>query len=316
MEGLVYNLPDGTSIQTLLLLTECCYSRQIDYPDISFSSFLENRGNGDTPINRLCAAYELSLKIKNMRDALEEAYTLALHDPDTQDQKRIRTTPFFMAETVLNYRRYNPTAPGHITPALNDLFNYMAQDSSDPLIKAALVHYQFEMIHPFDSYNGIMGRLLICKALLHGGLPVAHLLALSEVLFESTSTYFDLLATTQRSGGYLQWIKFFISAIRTAALRRVAQIKQHQRIVAQDEARILNHPAASKSTLKVLEHWKRHLVSTIGQGCEDSGLAFNTVERGVQALQDLGILKQMAPAQRGRKFVYSALADIFLEPQR
>ncbi len=117
-----------------------------------------------------------------------------------------------------NLKSYNPIAPDAVLPALADISAYLYNDKdTDPLIKAALVHYQFEMIHPFEQYNGIVGRIIVQMALRDIANEPLSLICLSEYLYHNKNEYFDLLQTTQYSGGYIRWIKFFVDAVGKAA---------------------------------------------------------------------------------------------------
>lgn len=84
-------------------------------------------------------------------------------------------------------------------PALADISAYLYNDhNTDPLIKAALVHYQFEMIHPFERYNGIVGRILVPMVLRDTIGEAMPLICLSEYLYHNKNEYFDLLATVYK----------------------------------------------------------------------------------------------------------------------
>lgn len=114
-------------------------------------------------------------------------------------------------------------------PALADISAYLYNDhNTDPLIKAALVHYQFEMIHPFERYNGIVGRILVPMVLRDTIGEAMPLICLSEYLYHNKNEYFDLLRTTQYSGGYVRWIKFFVNAVGQAAKQSAEQLMQYE----------------------------------------------------------------------------------------
>ncbi len=121
----------------------------------------------------------------------------------------VRDHQTFWLGAKTNLKGYNPTAPDAVLPALADISAYLYNDhNTDLLIKAALVHYQFEMIHPFERYNGIVGRILVPIILrdVIGG--ARHLICLSEYLYHNKNEYFDLLRTTQYSGGIFDGSSF------------------------------------------------------------------------------------------------------------
>ncbi len=110
-------------------------------------------------------------------------------------------------------------------PSLADISAYLYDSEDDPLIQAALVHYQFEMIHPFEKYNGIVGRILIFMVLkklqAKRYLGCVYLSTYSLIKNE----YFDILSSTQYSGGYVRWIKYFIRIINEATQTSVDLLK-------------------------------------------------------------------------------------------
>jgi Fic family protein len=186
------------------------------------------------------------------------------------------------------------------------------KDISDPLIKAALSHYQFEMIHPFEVYNGVIGRLLTRKILLNADIKGVHYLALSEALYESKNDYFDILSSTQRSGGYIRWIKYFVHAIGKSAQISVERMVRYQRIVRQDRDIIMSRELPrTDNILVVFEYWKQLLISSVSQSAKDLNLSYNTVERIVNILQDLGILAQATIANRKKEFIYMELFNLY-----
>ena len=111
------------------------------------------------------------------------------------------------------FKGYNPTAPDAVL-SLAYFCIYLYNDhNTDPLIKAALVHYQFEMIHPFERYNGIVRTNPCANGSARCFGDARQLICLSECLYHNKNEYFDLLRSTQYSGGYIRWIKFFVNAV-------------------------------------------------------------------------------------------------------
>ena len=98
----------------------------------------------------------------------------------------------------------------------------------------AELHYQFEMIHPFEKYNGIVGRIIVPTILCNIVGEARPLICLSEYLYHNKNEYFDLLQTTQYSGGYIRWIKFCVNAINETAKRSAQLLIQYEDIVAKD----------------------------------------------------------------------------------
>jgi Fic family protein len=316
LEGMVVNMPDSDVLLESAALKECHYSRLIDYPDVSMYSLLESRGGGEdiSVVQNIISAYEKAFDENIDIDRLCEIHGIANDGLDFNRQKGLRKTPFYLTGTVTNLKRYNPTAPEHIFPALKDIFLYLQQSTSDALIKAAMVHYQFEMVHPFENYNGIVGRILASKAMMDGGLRAAPYLSLSELLYESKNDYFDLLSSTQKGGGYVRWIKFFAGVLCVAARHRVKQIESYRQLVKRDEEKIRQaQPVRMHNVLTVFEYWKHYIVSNIKQPVEKLQLSYSAVARAIAVLSELKILKQITDTPRYRKYTYPELMNLFIE---
>ena len=315
LEGMSLYLTDKEILQELLLLKEIHYSRIIDYSDPDFYSLLVDRGTSKDihATKNIASAYLHAFEKKSGLANLDDIYDLALHGPDSKQKVYIRTKPFFMTKATSNFRLYNPTSPENIRPAMNDMTKFLDNDPSDVLIKSALIHYQFEMIHPYECYNGIIGRLLIFKLLHDAGLEAVRYLSLSELFYNNKSEYMGKLTSTQKSGDYLLWIKFILHAIHQAAQRSIEQIKNYEQIVRLDEAKIIAYGATNSSTLEVYHYFKKNLISGIKQPSEHLQMAYNTVAKSISVLHSLGILTQVSVGSRNRIFACSELSKIFLD---
>lgn len=102
--------------------------------------------------------------------------------------------------------------------AMSDLERYMNEgDDYDPLIRIALIHYQFETIHPFLDGNGRVGRLIILLYLMVQGLLDKPVIYISYFLKKNQIEYYDRISEVRRSGNYEQWVAFFLEAVSAAA---------------------------------------------------------------------------------------------------
>lgn len=101
-----------------------------------------------------------------------------------------------------------------------------AEDSLDPLVRAALIHYQFETIHPFLDGNGRVGRLLITLFLMEKKILTAPALYISYFLKRNRIEYYDRMTEVRRKGNYEQWITFFLQAVMESAEDAVHTIDQ------------------------------------------------------------------------------------------
>ena len=131
------------------------------------------------------------------------------------------------AGSSLKNARYIPPNPEDMTDAMSDLEKYInSDDSLDVLIQAALLHYQFETIHPFLDGNGRVGRLLITLFLMEQGALNSPALYISYYLKKNRIEYYDRMSEVRNKDNYEQWIKFFLNAVKDSADESVDTIKK------------------------------------------------------------------------------------------
>lgn len=314
LEGLVKYAPNKEAFAELMLLKECTYSHMIDYDGPDFKEILTIRGTGKgdiTPIANLEMAYKAAKSMEVTAPDLSRICGIALNGGSENNPIDVRDHQTFWLGAKTNLQGYNPTAPDAVLPTLADISAYLYNDhNTDPLIKTALVHYQFEMIHPFEQYNGIVGRILVPMILRDVVGEARSLICLSEYLYHNKNEYFDLLRTTQYSGGYIRWIKFFVSAIGEVVKKSAELMKQYEQIIVQDEYRLMEITKSPKSIFKVYNYLKRTPVTTITVSERKLGFSFNTVSKLFRLLQDFGIVECQESSCRNRVFRYYELENL------
>ena len=129
--------------------------------------------------------------------------------------------------STLKNARYIPPNPEDMNSAMSDLEKYMnSEDGLDFLIRAALIHYQFETIHPFLDGNGRVGRLLITLFLMEKKVLTTPALYISYFLKKNRVEYYDRMTEVRLKGNYEQWIRFFLLAINESAQDAIAAIDE------------------------------------------------------------------------------------------
>lgn len=104
-------------------------------------------------------------------------------DDELKEAIDIRRKQIFLSNVKANLKIYNPTAPDALLPALADIFAFLRNSQEDMLIKIPLVHYQFEMLHPYEKYNGIVGRIMVSQLLSNIVNEAFSFICLSEFLY-------------------------------------------------------------------------------------------------------------------------------------
>jgi Fic family protein len=213
--------------------------------------------------------------------------------------------------TVAN-ARFVPPPPNELAACLDAWEKHLHDDDLPPLLHAALLHYQFEAIHPFIDGNGRVGRLLITLFLVEREILPAPLLYLSAFFEATRRDYYDLLTRVSQRGEWQPWVLYFLRGAAHQgkdALDRVARINALRE---QWRRRL-----ASRQTRKVMELLDRITANpfiTVKGASGELGIAFTTAQRAIDALLDHKILVQVNDARRGRVYVAKALLDILDEP--
>lgn len=213
--------------------------------------------------------------------------------------------------STLKNARYIPPSPENMLEAMSDLEKYMnAEDNLHLLIRAALIHYQFETIHPFLDGNGRIGRLLITLFLMEKKVLTTPALYISYFLKKNRVEYYDRMTEVREKGNYEQWIKFFLLALLESAEDATATIDRLTALHDANSALISEMGRASKNTMLVFHYLETNPIIEIRKTAEDLNIAFNTVSSAVSRLVDAGILTQTSHANRNRTFAYEAYLAI------
>jgi Fic family protein len=211
----------------------------------------------------------------------------------------------------LKTARYIPPSPEDMEIAMSDLEKYInAEDGQDDLIRAALIHYQFETIHPFLDGNGRIGRLLITLYLMERRLLTSPALYISYFLKRNRVEYYDRMNEVRRSGNYEQWVRFFLQAVEECAKDAIETIDKLNALHEKDSAAVSAMGRAAKNTALVFAYLEANPIIDIGKTAQALDLSFNTVSAVVKRLAEAGILTQTEAANRNRTFAYEAYLEI------
>jgi len=216
--------------------------------------------------------------------------------------------------STLKNATFIPPSVEDMIPALSDLEKYINEgDGLDPLIRAALIHYQFETIHPFLDGNGRIGRLLVILFLIEQKVLAMPALYISYFLKKNRIEYYDRLSEVRNRGDFEQWVKFFLRAIHESAEDAVVTIEKLSALHDRNVKQIHAMGRASQSTLLLFSYLEQSPIIEISKTAKALGLSFNTISSAVNRLIKAGILTQSSGEHRGRTFSYAAYLDILKE---
>lgn len=213
--------------------------------------------------------------------------------------------------STLRNAKYIPPNPEDMIEAMSDLEKYMNEDDIlDALIRVALIHYQFETIHPFLDGNGRIGRLLITLFLMEKKVLTTPALYISYFLKKNRIEYYDRMTEVRSKGNYEQWIKFFLMAIDESAQNAIQTIDELNALRDKNEVIIKDMGRVYKNTILVFHYLESNPIIDIGKTAESLGMSFNTVSSAVKRLVKAGILVQTENASRNRTFAYEEYLNI------
>jgi Fic family protein len=206
---------------------------------------------------------------------------------------------------TLKHARYIPPEVEDMKEAMSDLEKYInSDDDLDVLVRAALVHYQFETIHPFLDGNGRVGRLLITLFLLEHGALTTPALYISYFLKKNRTEYYDRMTEVRNKGNYEQWVKFFLLAVYESAQDAIESIDKLTALHDQSVAVINGFGRTSGTALRVFAYLEANPIIEIRKTAEALHSTFKTMSATVERLVAAGILVQTQGNRRGRKFSY------------
>lgn len=214
--------------------------------------------------------------------------------------------------STLKNARYIPPNPEDMLTAMSDLEKYInSDDTLDPLIQAALIHYQFETTHPFLDGNGRVGRLLITLFLMEKGILSTPALYISYYLKMNRIEYYDRMTQVRRTGDYEQWISFFLQAFADSAEDAIHTI---DRLTALHDRSTKKFDALTKrqrtSVLKVFSYLESNPIIDIQKTATTLEMSYNTVAKVVSIMVEAGILEQTDKSGKAKIYSYSEYLDI------
>ena len=206
-----------------------------------------------------------------------------------------------------------PAAELHECLASLERFLNDVPGPASSLVKAGLVHVQFETIHPFLDGNGRVGRLLIALQLAADGLLREPLLYVSLHFKHHRQTYYELLNRVRTDGDWEAWLEFFADAVYESATGAVTAARRLLKLASRDVARIETLGRAAPSALAIHRAMQRRPIATAAKLGAITKLTPATVNKSLAHLEQLGIISELTRKKRGRVFSYSRYTRILNE---
>lgn len=330
LDGIASILPDTPLFLYMYVRKEALLSSQIEGTQSSLSDLLlfESDEAPGAPLDdvqevsnyvaamnygleRLRGGFPLSLRlIKEIHGIL-----LAKGRGAAKDPGEFRRSQNWIGGTRPGNATYVPPPPDRVLDCMSDFekFIYEKESKLPTLIKAALIHVQFESIHPFLDGNGRLGRLLITFLLCAEGVISEPILYLSLFFKTHRRRYYDLLQDVREKGDWEGWLEFFLTGVKETSDQAAEAARRILAVFERDRRKIegLGRPAAS--ALRVHQYLQSKPILSVPGATKVLGLTAPTVRKSVEHLLELGVTREITGKRRGKLYVYNDYLNLLNE---
>jgi Fic family protein len=212
---------------------------------------------------------------------------------------------------TLHEAAFIPPPPALVTQSMGELEKFLyAKDTIPPLVKIALIHAQFETIHPFLDGNGRIGRLLIAFYLVWKEILSKPLLYLSYYLKKYRSDYYGLLEKIRTDGAWEEWIKFFLKGVYVTSAEAAATAREIIGLKEKLHEELYSRSIASIYGVKLVDLLFAKPVISVGDVIEGLKVSKETASELVRKFDAAGILTEITGKRRYRKYAFSQYVAI------
>ena len=214
-----------------------------------------------------------------------------------------RTTQNWIGGATLNQAVYVPPSVDEMRTALDHLEKYLHSGNRyPPLIRLALIHYNFEAIHPFVDGNGRVGRLLLSLLFVHWGLLPVPLLHLSAYIEQHRQEYYDRLLSVSQRGAWEEWIIFFLEGVRFQSRDTATRLRNLLDLRTTWNER-LRRAHASGSAMQLIDYIFEAPILTVPQAQRYLDVTYHSARLAIDRLIELKILAPLDESTYDRKFI-------------
>jgi Fic family protein len=327
LDGTTSILPDTSLFLYMYIRKEAVLSSQIEGTQSSLSDLLlfENNEVPGAPLDdvqevsnyvsamdhgleRLRGGFPLSLRLmKEIHSALLEKGLGSDKSPG-----EFRRSQNWIGGSRPGNAVYVPPPPDRLMETMGALESFIHETTPNlpVLVKAGLIHVQFESIHPFLDGNGRLGRLLVTFLLCANGVLREPTLYLSLYFKRNRKRYYELLQAVREDGDWESWLRFFLIGIRETSDQAAAAARQILTLFENDRKRIdaLGRPAAS--ALRIHQYLLTRPLTSVAAARSALSISAPTIRKSIDHLMALGIVRETTGRQRGRLFVYDEFLEI------
>ncbi|MBZ0180121.1 MAG: Fic family protein [Melioribacteraceae bacterium] len=249
---------------------------------------------------------------------LKEAHKILLSGVrgETKQPGQYRTSQNWIGGATLKDAVFIPPHHSEVSDLMNDLENFIHNETIDVphLIRIAIIHYQFETIHPFLDGNGRLGRLLITLYLVSAGLLDKPTLYLSDFFEKKKSLYYDNLTFVRTSDNLAQWIKFFLVAVIETSDKGIQTFKEILRLKDEIEGKkLLSLGNRIQNGKTIVSHLYRKPIINVKEVEKILDVTTKPANRIIQDFVEMGILEEITGYKRNRLFLFKDYYKLFAD---
>ncbi len=324
LEAISGRIPNIDLFVSMYVRKEALLSSQIEgtqctLDDVLNPLIMENANREVSDVVNYIKATEYAVeRLKTMplcNRFIKEIHQVLLSDVRGQEKNpgEFRTSQNWIggSGSILKNARYIPPNIDDMTVSLSELESFINDDNDiNPLISAALIHYQFETIHPFLDGNGRVGRLLITLYLMEKRILSTPALYISYFLKKNRIEYYDRMTEVRRTGNYEQWVKFFLLAFYEAATDAIETIDKLESLHEINIKKLNDLGRTKINAEKVFSYIEANPIIEIKKTAEALGVAYNTVSKIVDIFIERNILTKNEKVRNTQIYSYEEYLDI------
>lgn len=315
LEGISRYVPHMDFLEDMIIRYEACMSCAVDNllstPATMLRSDINTVGKS-CAVNLFRAVKDFEIQPLSMQ-LFCKLHEVVMKDAVWGTSGRIRTQIFLMHTYFhADMEEYNPPLPEQLNDLLKDLIAFSkTEGKTDILIKAALIYYQFETIHPFECGNGLIGRLLTNMILMKEKVLSRPILPLSNYFYQNEEECERQYTNNQHFGKFKDWVKFFLQGIITSAELAIRQIDMANALREENLKRIMRLEKSASVLSSLCDYLEQKPIISVQESADFLSVSYNTATKYVKIMEELKILKQVNEQSRYRIFSYDRYVKIF-----
>lgn len=330
LDGITTLLPSPKLFLYMYIRKEAVLSSQIEGTQSSLSDLLlfENEEAPGVPLDDVREVSNYVLAMQHGLERLREGFPLSLRlikeihallvrhaRGGEKEPGEFRRSQNWIGGSRPGNAAYVPPPPEQVMPAMGALEKFLHDDpvKTPALIKAGLVHAQFETIHPFLDGNGRLGRLLITFTLCAEGALSQPLLYLSLHFKQRRAEYYDILQRVRTHGDWESWLSFYLTGVEEVSRQAAETARALNSMFEEHRRQIQTLGKAASSALRVHDLLKERGILSLSAAAEALNVSFPTVTKAIGNLERLGLVREFTGRRKNRIFTYQPYMTLLSE---